>query len=155
VIFETFLRQNFFIALLSDFVLKNVLFLKKELLDFFPIIAEFTKLLVAGGRSPFHKLRTVEVIDLDPSDGSKVCQSLPDLPKNLEGAIGHLFNGTTPVICGGYGPINVTSKIRRGENPYGILCECFSLINGSWIYGSQVCILSWTVLQKDTKILYL
>ena len=111
----------------------------KNVLIFSLIFPGFTKLLVAGGRSPTYRLRTVEVINLDPSSGgSEVCQKLPDLPKNLEGAIGHLFNGTTPVICGGYGPINATSKIQGGENPNGILCECFSLINGSWIYGSQV-----------------
>jgi hypothetical protein len=74
-----------------------------------------TKLLLGSG-SGF--LTTVEVVNLDESNPSLVCDNLPELPFGLEGAEGQLFKGR-PVVCGG-----------RGNE--SIHCDCFALENGGW-----------------------
>jgi hypothetical protein len=64
-------------------------------------------------------LSSIKVVNLDPSTPNLVCDNLPDFPNSLQGGIGHLFNGTTPIIAAGYKPF---------EDTY----ECFALKDGAW-----------------------
>jgi hypothetical protein len=81
-------------------------------------ISEMTKLLVAAGNTHDY-LKSVEVVNLDESNPALTCDNLPDLPIGLDGATGALFQGTTPIICGGY-------------NFGYYYCDCYALQNGSW-----------------------
>ena len=83
-------------------------------------LTELTKLLVAnGGYSDFSK--SVEVVNLDPSKPDLMCDNLPDYPVGVAGSTGQLFQGTTPIICGGARP-------DRWES----LCSCYALKDGGW-----------------------
>ena len=77
-----------------------------------------TKLIVAAGNT-YDYLKSVEVVNLDESNLDLTCDNLPDLPIGLDGATGGLFEGTTPIICGGY-------------NFGYYYCHCYALQNGSW-----------------------
>ena len=50
-----------------------------------------TKLLVAAGYYNGAHLKSVEVINLDESNPDLVCDPLPDLPNNHNGAVGQLI----------------------------------------------------------------
>ena len=76
-----------------------------------------TKLLVAGGK----KLKSVEVINLDESNPELICDDLPDLPFPVIGGRGHLFQGKTPMFCGGF---------DFEENADS--CQCHALQKGEW-----------------------
>jgi hypothetical protein len=83
--------------------------------------------LVATGKS-FSK--SIEVVNLDASKPNLVCDNLPGFPVGLEGGTGQLFQGTTPIICGGARP-----------NRFVDSCDCYALKNGVWnkISGLQEC----------------
>ena len=102
-----------------------------------------TKLLAAtgyiGGGS------TVEVVNLDSSNPNLVCDNLPDFPFVLHGAVGHLFRGTTLIICGGASNIQFENR-------------CHSLENGAWKsmpstnetrHGTSSAVLSQTGSEMD------
>jgi hypothetical protein len=80
-----------------------------------------TKLLVyhAGG-----KYSSIEIINLDESNPSLTCKSLAKLPLDVVAAKGNLYQGTTPIICGGYTYSSVTATYH---------CECYSYKNGAWM----------------------
>ena len=77
-----------------------------------------TKLLAATGYVGDGS--TVEVINLDDSNPNLVCDNLPNLPHGINGPVGNLFSGTTPIICGGY---------KRGVEYSN---QCHSLEKGIW-----------------------
>ena len=85
------------------------------------IFVGLTKLLVGLGGTD---LDSVEVVNLDGT--GQICSNLPDYPIKNSGAVGHLINGSVPMICGG---------VTGGENFYNH-CECYALVDGSWI---EVC----------------
>ena len=68
---------------------------------------------------PYGHLKTVEVLNLDEANPNVTCQNLPDLPYGLWGAMGQLYQGKTPVICGG------------GDGP-DYKSDCHSFENGIW-----------------------
>ena len=75
----------------------------------------------------YGSMQTVEIINLDKSQSqnmnSKSCKKmLPNFPTVLHGAMGHLDNGDTPMICGGF-----------SENFTSYRSECFILSDeGIW-----------------------
>ena len=75
-----------------------------------------TKLLVATGQNGYQK--SVEVVNLDESNPDLICDNLPDLPLGVRGATGQLYQGSIPIICGGF------------DDSYR--SECHSLENGIW-----------------------
>jgi hypothetical protein len=79
------------------------------------IFSELSKLLVATGKS-FSK--SIEVVNLDASKPNLVCDNLPGFPVGVEGGTGQLFQGTTPIICGGARP-----------NRFVDSCDCYGLKN--------------------------
>ena len=81
---------------------------------------ELTKMLVATGNEPGF-LKSIEVVNLDASKTNLVCDNLPDFPVGLVGGTGQLFQGTTPIICGGANP-----------NRWSDSCDCYALKNGGW-----------------------
>jgi hypothetical protein len=76
-------------------------------------------LVANGGYSDFSK--SIEVVNLDSSNPNLVCNNLPDFPVGAAGTIGQLFQGTTPVICGGARP-----------DRWVVLCDCYALKDGGW-----------------------
>jgi hypothetical protein len=70
-----------------------------------------TKLLVATGTEQSF-FQSIEVLNLDASNPSLVCDNLPVLPVGLAAGTGQLFQGTTPIICGG-ATRNCFVKIRH------------------------------------------
>ena len=123
--------------------------IRKLIFYFFLInFLALTKLLIAGGRTTKARLGEVEILDLDPSHRNVTCKNFPELPIQLEGPVGHLFKGSTPVVCGGFGSVNgsstpksesvVGSMTTLPESRFGSLCECFAFFNGSWNPSSQM-----------------
>lgn len=55
------------------------------------------------------------MINLDETQPNLVCDDLPTFPRSTLGAIGQLFKGHTPIICGGV-----------------FHCECYTLSDGAW-----------------------
>jgi hypothetical protein len=82
------------------------------------LFTALTKMLVATG---YGFLKSIEVVNLDASKPNLVCDNLPDFPVGLEGGTGQLFQGTTPIICGGARP-----------NRFVDSCDCYALKNGGW-----------------------
>jgi hypothetical protein len=62
---------------------------------------------------------SIEIINLDESNPSLTCKSLAKFPLDIVEAKGNLYQGTTPIICGGY------------DIPF-FSCECYSYKNGAW-----------------------
>ena len=60
----------------------------------------------------------ISVINLDETQSDLVCDDLPPFPITTVGATGKLFQGQTPIICGGY------------QEDY--LCDCHALTDGAW-----------------------
>ena len=80
-----------------------------------------TKLLVVSG----FKQNSVEVINLDESSPNVTCKNFPDLPFAINGGMGRLYEGDTPIVCGGF--INEVDS-----------CDCLSFKNGSWQVTSKL-----------------
>jgi hypothetical protein len=80
--------------------------------NFFVSFLGLTKILV------YHSVRS-EIINLDQSNPNLICDNLSNVPLSAGQATGHLYKGTTPIICGGYNGM--------------YLCECFSFKNGTWM----------------------
>ncbi len=62
---------------------------------------------------------TIEIINLDEFNPGLTCDNLSNFPRSIVSATGQLFQGTTPIICGGW----------RATN----LCKCHSFKNGTWM----------------------
>ena len=67
----------------------------------------------------------ISVVNLDETQPDLVCDDLPPLPSVTYGATGKLFQGQTPIICGGY-------------YPFEYYCDCYALANGSWANIDQL-----------------
>ena len=76
-------------------------------------------MLVAVGQYTYGRRKTVEVLNLDEANPNVTCQNLPDLPFVLSGAMGQLYKGKTPIICG-------------GDAGFGTKSDCHSFENGTW-----------------------
>jgi hypothetical protein len=75
-----------------------------------------SKLLVVGGSG----LKTAEVINLDQTNPDLICENLPNIPVSVNGGMGDLFEGKTPIFCGGYLGSEDDSR------------ECHAYTKGSW-----------------------
>jgi hypothetical protein len=87
---------------------------------------DLTKILVyhsGGGASGSGR---VEIINLDQANPNFSCYYLSNFPLSTVGAVGNLYQGTTPIICGGF-----TFPIGGGTATYR--CECYSFKNGAWM----------------------
>ena len=73
-------------------------------------------LLIAGGS------KAIEVIDLQNPDVT--CEPLPDLPYELYFATGQLYEGETPIVCGGI--------IKKDGDKFDS-CDCFVMVHNQWI----------------------
>ncbi len=77
-----------------------------------------TKLLVATGQISGTFLASVEIINLDDSNPSLICDNYPDLTFPMFASTGQLFAKQQPIICGGVGSISY--------------CNCHSYGNSKW-----------------------
>ncbi len=75
--------------------------------------------MAGGGDQPYGRLKSVEVVNLDETNPNVTCKNLPDMPLGLWGATGQLFQGKTPIICG-------------GGNGADYRSDCHSFKNGTW-----------------------
>ena len=75
--------------------------------------------MAGGGDQPYGRLKSVEVVNLDETNPNVTCKNLPDMPLGLWGATGQLFQGKTPIICG-------------GGNGADYRSDCHSFENGTW-----------------------
>jgi hypothetical protein len=91
----------------------NYWFCLYEILNF--IFLGLTKLLVyhSDGLS-----NSFEIVNLDETNPDLSCDNLPSFAVSVSTATGKLYQGTTPIICGGF-----KSTYR---------CECQSFKNGAW-----------------------
>lgn len=87
-----------------------------------PLESNHNKILIATGFGKYPSKIGLKTRIIDPKNADFVCDNFPDYPIEKGYGVGGLVEGNIPLICGGYGGLELFRDVR----------QCFMLVSRQW-----------------------